>query len=155
MAADSSSGGDLKGVFCLCFNNDGLAAAKSGNGLVANVAGLGNDDLVAGRGNGADAGVNGFGAANGHQNFSFRVVANVVFSFDVAADLGTQIFKAAVRRIACSSALKRKNVCLADLPRCGEIGLAHTKRDNVIHSAGNVEEFTNARGLNAYNGWGE
>ena len=147
--------GQLKGVFCLGFNNDGLATAKSGDGLVANVTGLGNNDFIAGGSDCADAGVNGFGAANGYENFAHRVIGNAVFSFDVVADFLAQDLKAAVRCIAGLASLKREDARLANFPRGGKIRLANTQGDNVLHGVCNVKEFTNARRLNTHNCGGE
>ena len=148
-------GGQLKIVFCLGFNNDGLATAQSGNGLVANVTGLGDDNFITGGSNGADAGVNGLRAANGYKNFTLWVIGNVVFSFNVAPNLLAEHFKTAVGRVARFAALERENARFADLPRGGEIGFTNTKGNDVFHCAGNIKEFTNARGLDTNDCGGE
>ena len=105
-------------------NRDGFGVAERDARRIAHIAGLVVEHLVAGVQGRAEQDIEGFGNADGAEDFGLGIVFRAVVFGDVAGDLLAELLSAAVIRVGRAALLEGRNRGLANMVRRDEVGFA-------------------------------
>ena len=90
-------------------------------------------DLVAGIDDGPQGDVEAFANANGHEDFRFRVVVDVIGLLQVRADGLAELDQAEIGSVIGAPAFQRENRRFANMPRRDETRFANAEGHDIIH----------------------
>ena len=98
----------------------------------------------------AHTNVDGFTAADCYQNFMLGVIGQLIFPLHESGNLLPQLKHAPVAGVAGIALFQRSDTGFADMPRGGKIRFADAQGNHMLHAGGNIEEFSDAGGLQFY-----
>lgn len=122
------------------FDADGDAAGEDDGGAVGDEAGLVVDDFVAGVEDGTEGDIDGFGDADGDEDFVEGVVVAAEMLCDVGGDGLAEAEFAAVGGIVGGAAFDGEEGGLTDIPWGIEIGLTDAEGDDIFLGSDDIEE---------------
>ena len=124
-------------------------------GTVGNVAGIGHQDLIARVEECTHDEIKGFADTDRDQDLGLGIVMNAVALLEIAGYLNAEFEQSTVAGVRGGTVAEGVYYGIADAPGRGEVGLADTEADHVVHADNEVEELANAGGLKALGEPGE